>query len=141
MDLLELHGVKERLLEDALSGGGQSEIAAKLTVDDLKRLFNPCRSSLRKDNRERLAPLAQPESAVQDGEGQMSKTQPLWQHGTLPETCWAMGTSLSETSRTASCWQPAMPLKQCGWRGANLASEAKVDPSMEEKAVRRWFRR
>lgn len=76
MDLLELHGVKERLLEDALSGGGQSEIAAKLTVDDLKRLFNPCRSSLRKD-KDREQRLAQPESAVQDGEGQMSKTQPL----------------------------------------------------------------
>ena len=47
IDLLELHRAKERLLEDALSGGGHSETAAKLTVDDLKRLFNPCRSSLR----------------------------------------------------------------------------------------------
>eukprot|EP00931_Biecheleriopsis_adriatica_P040762 TRINITY_DN2334_c0_g1_i6.p1 TRINITY_DN2334_c0_g1~~TRINITY_DN2334_c0_g1_i6.p1 ORF type:complete len:1267 (-),score=295.30 TRINITY_DN2334_c0_g1_i6:975-4775(-) len=47
MDLLELHKAKERLLEDALSGGRHQEAATKLTMDDLKRLFNPCRSSLR----------------------------------------------------------------------------------------------
>jgi len=47
IDLLELHRAKERLLEDALRGGGHSETAGKLTMDDLKRLFNPCRSSLR----------------------------------------------------------------------------------------------
>ncbi|CAJ1362719.1 unnamed protein product [Effrenium voratum] len=46
LDLLELHKAKERLLEDALSGGRHQE-TSKLTVDDLKRLFNPCRSSLR----------------------------------------------------------------------------------------------
>jgi len=47
MDLLDLHRAKERLLEDALQGGKHQEAATKLTMDDLKRLFNPCRSSLR----------------------------------------------------------------------------------------------
>jgi len=44
LDLLQLHRAKERLLEDALSGGKSHEAATKLTMDDLKRLFNPCRS-------------------------------------------------------------------------------------------------
>lgn len=43
-DLLQLHRAKERLLEDALSGGKSHEVATRLTMDDLKRLFNPCRS-------------------------------------------------------------------------------------------------
>jgi len=47
MDLLDLHRAKERLLEDALQGGKHQEAATKLTMDDLKRLFSPCRSSLR----------------------------------------------------------------------------------------------
>lgn len=46
VDLMGLHRAKERLLEDALRGG-RSQAATKLTLDDLKRLFNPCRSSLR----------------------------------------------------------------------------------------------
>lgn len=44
IDLVELHRAKERLLEDALRGGAMSEAATKLTMDDLKRLFSPCRT-------------------------------------------------------------------------------------------------
>jgi SNF2 family DNA or RNA helicase len=46
-DLLDLHRAKEHLLEDAVRGGHRSEAATKLTLDDLKRLFNPCRTSLK----------------------------------------------------------------------------------------------
>mmetsp|Transcript_44595 Transcript_44595/g.126019 ORF Transcript_44595/g.126019 Transcript_44595/m.126019 type:complete len:1444 (+) Transcript_44595:53-4384(+) len=45
-DLLELHKAKERLLEDAMHGGRAQEAASKLTLDDLKRIFNPCRKTL-----------------------------------------------------------------------------------------------
>ncbi|CAE7540773.1 unnamed protein product [Symbiodinium pilosum] len=37
LDLLQLHRAKERLLEDALSGGKSHETATRLTMDDLKR--------------------------------------------------------------------------------------------------------
>eukprot|EP00928_Gymnodinium_smaydae_P090639 TRINITY_DN7440_c0_g2_i1.p1 TRINITY_DN7440_c0_g2~~TRINITY_DN7440_c0_g2_i1.p1 ORF type:complete len:1520 (+),score=286.23 TRINITY_DN7440_c0_g2_i1:114-4673(+) len=47
IDLLHLHRAKERLLEDAIRGGGSSEVSTKLNMDDLKRLFSPCRSSLK----------------------------------------------------------------------------------------------
>jgi SNF2 family DNA or RNA helicase len=47
-DVLELHRAKERLLEDALHGGLQQEAASKLTIEDFKKLFNPCRKSLAK---------------------------------------------------------------------------------------------
>ena len=43
-DLLELHRAKSQLLEDALQDGSRREAAAKLTLEDLKRLFSPCRS-------------------------------------------------------------------------------------------------
>jgi len=43
-DLLQLQRAKAHLLEDAIQHGGHREAAAKLTLDDLKRLFNPCRS-------------------------------------------------------------------------------------------------
>lgn len=42
-DLLELHRAKSQLLEDALQAGSRREAAAKLTLEDLKRLFSPCR--------------------------------------------------------------------------------------------------
>eukprot|EP00933_Yihiella_yeosuensis_P051273 TRINITY_DN49155_c0_g1_i1.p1 TRINITY_DN49155_c0_g1~~TRINITY_DN49155_c0_g1_i1.p1 ORF type:complete len:1543 (-),score=385.59 TRINITY_DN49155_c0_g1_i1:264-4892(-) len=47
MGILQLQKAKERLLDDALRGGSTQEAATKLTMEDLKRLFNPCRSSLR----------------------------------------------------------------------------------------------
>lgn len=47
VDLLETHKAKARLLEDAVEGGSSREATAKLSLDDLKRLFRPCRSSLR----------------------------------------------------------------------------------------------
>jgi hypothetical protein len=45
-DVFELHRAKERLLEDALQGGLQQEASSKLTIEDFKRLFNPCRKAL-----------------------------------------------------------------------------------------------
>eukprot|EP00927_Polykrikos_kofoidii_P006630 TRINITY_DN12688_c0_g1_i1.p1 TRINITY_DN12688_c0_g1~~TRINITY_DN12688_c0_g1_i1.p1 ORF type:complete len:1768 (+),score=385.45 TRINITY_DN12688_c0_g1_i1:782-5305(+) len=45
-DLLELHKAKSRLLEDVMEGGN-ADLATKLTVDDLKRIFSPCRASLK----------------------------------------------------------------------------------------------
>eukprot|EP00927_Polykrikos_kofoidii_P027162 TRINITY_DN24001_c0_g1_i1.p1 TRINITY_DN24001_c0_g1~~TRINITY_DN24001_c0_g1_i1.p1 ORF type:complete len:1399 (+),score=252.81 TRINITY_DN24001_c0_g1_i1:147-4343(+) len=44
--LLDLHRAKERLLEDAISGGRPQEGSGKLSVEDLRRIFSPCRSSL-----------------------------------------------------------------------------------------------
>jgi hypothetical protein len=46
-DLLNLQGAKSRLLEDALESGGCRQTASKLSMDDIKRLFNPCRTSLK----------------------------------------------------------------------------------------------
>jgi len=43
-DLLSLQGAKSRLLEDALESGGSRQMGSKLSMDDIKRLFNPCRS-------------------------------------------------------------------------------------------------
>merc|ERR1711981_1314390 len=43
-DLLELHRAKSQLLEDALQAGSRREAATKLTLEDLKRLFSPCRT-------------------------------------------------------------------------------------------------
>ena len=56
---LELHRPKTRLLEDAVEGGSRGE-TAKLTLDDLKRLFNPCRSL----NRPAAAPAIAPAIAA-----------------------------------------------------------------------------
>jgi len=46
-DLLSLQGAKSRLLEDALESGGSGQTASKLSMDDIKRLFNPCQTSLK----------------------------------------------------------------------------------------------
>jgi len=42
-EILHLHSAKERLLEDALTSGHrrEGEAATKLTIEDLKRIFNP----------------------------------------------------------------------------------------------------
>lgn len=43
-DLLELQRAKSQLLENALQDGSRREAASKLTLEDLKRLFRPCRT-------------------------------------------------------------------------------------------------
>jgi DNA repair protein RAD5 len=43
-DLVELQKAKSQLLEDALSDGRKREASGKLTLEDLKRLFSPCRT-------------------------------------------------------------------------------------------------
>jgi DNA repair protein RAD5 len=48
VEMLQLQKAKSRLLEDAVEGGGQGPAVSKLTLDDLKRLFSPCKKSLKK---------------------------------------------------------------------------------------------
>eukprot|EP00929_Paragymnodinium_shiwhaense_P078159 TRINITY_DN40469_c0_g1_i1.p1 TRINITY_DN40469_c0_g1~~TRINITY_DN40469_c0_g1_i1.p1 ORF type:complete len:1656 (-),score=370.61 TRINITY_DN40469_c0_g1_i1:255-5222(-) len=46
-DILELHKAKSRLIEDLVESGAGQEVSSKLTLNDLKRMFSPCRVSLR----------------------------------------------------------------------------------------------
>jgi len=45
--ILDLQRAKEHLIEDAIWGSDSGEGCKKLTFDDLRRLFNPCKTSLR----------------------------------------------------------------------------------------------
>lgn len=91
-DLLQLQRAKAHLLEDAIQGGVQTEAAAKLTLDDLKRLFNPCRSI------QNLRNNAGPNGNVEQTPSASAASNPA-----------SGATKAVSASSASSAWQPPMP--------------------------------
>ena len=150
IDLLELHGAKERLLEDALRGGRHSETAGKLSMDDLKRLFNPCRASLRNLKNPGAEPKADQPTEPKPLAADVSMEAPVGIQGAAPEpqASQAQGEATDRSEQIfqeqplVACWDAAGDLLDTHHRQAvqdSCVAELPQDVVMAEASATATF--
>lgn len=134
--ILELQAAKARLLEEAITGGGANlEGASKLGLNDLKRLFNPCKMSLEmtEPQQAKLTQAAGPTEVTLLSESNPSKATLVRvdraNGGDNKRTPLASGLSSCVTER------PVEPPWQFGPRP--IQSEARQPPSQVTAGTRR----